>query len=173
MVVHTLWSAGIPMEYKIFLWKVLMGALPTTAKLTSMNFQLGLCQACHTSSETIPHLFGYCVLLAASWKKYLRMLEGLLGCSVNKTQVLIAFLGVPSDAQAYTFMVFRYHLLRHIWLARNMSVFNSCSNSMDVIEVIKGAAAEWVLFFEAKSVNGGLSHNWVLIRQRVCSLAIG
>ena len=57
MVIHRLWSVKIDESKLFFMWKILMGAIPSCEKVTVRGLGSAICTGCKVVIETVRHLF--------------------------------------------------------------------------------------------------------------------
>ena len=59
-----LWSYGLPLKQRVFLWRCLFGVLPTGSNLRKRSIALLHCARCGGWLEIVPHLLWTCLFTA-------------------------------------------------------------------------------------------------------------
>ena len=56
----SLWSFGLPLKQRVFLWRCLLGVIPTRLNLQKISIASPHCARCGGRLETVPHLLWTC-----------------------------------------------------------------------------------------------------------------
>ena len=63
MVIHRLWSFKLDDHKKFFMWKIIMGAIPTRVKAAVRGLGSDVCAGCKAAVKAVLHLFHGCPCL--------------------------------------------------------------------------------------------------------------
>jgi hypothetical protein len=118
-----LWTLHTIPRHKVFLWRVIQGAIPVKSKLNSRGVQCNIiCPRCLEKEETIDYAFMKCHFASRVW------FGSKLGVNFNNSQIsftewlIHTINSLPADDISYVVAV-TYSL----WFARNQQVFDLTS----------------------------------------------
>ena len=80
-LVQTRWNKWLPSKVNIYIWRLRLGRIPTTRKLSEKGIAVGstLCPVCGAEQETIEHLFFQCNVADAVWHLVYNWLQVQIG----------------------------------------------------------------------------------------------
>ncbi|CAL1405295.1 unnamed protein product [Linum trigynum] len=116
-----LWEANIPPKLKVFVWQILNRILPTTEALIEKGVPvLPRFPVCWAESETMEHLFFYCLVAHALWDY--SELE-YLGRGLPRHTFPLFFKRLMSLIHQPTLFMEVVAVLWRIWRSRNWVIF--------------------------------------------------
>ncbi|KAG8372571.1 hypothetical protein BUALT_Bualt12G0079900 [Buddleja alternifolia] len=119
------WKTRVHEHFKIFLWRVLVEAIPTGAHLNRIIQEFDpTCILCHASVETTEHIFLFCPVARNAWwrSKWGFKTDSFVGKSMFE---FVAFLldkdnhSFSDDSQQLEFLQFAVCLMDSLWRNRN------------------------------------------------------
>ena len=75
---------------KVFVWKALMGALPTREKVECREIGSEICKGCKANIEPLIHLFHDCPCISFVGTTICKWIFGIWGVKVSKMQLITA-----------------------------------------------------------------------------------
>ncbi|XP_074300952.1 uncharacterized protein LOC141632292 [Silene latifolia] len=127
---HIVWKKTLPRKLSILLWKVAHNILPTNVNLLSRGLNVAQeCHLCHSSHESMDHLFRSCSIAQHLWK------SSWLGINAMANP-FIPFLTWIADFLIYLArqsfglhkdfgLIYFCCTLRAIWNSRNLVLFQN------------------------------------------------
>ncbi|XP_040367272.1 uncharacterized protein LOC112177447 [Rosa chinensis] len=120
-----IWYATVPPKVKIFIWRLLHGAIPTRSALSQRKVQLHdlNCVLCQSSIETVKHVFKDCDALQCFWSFSPLKLCAKTHAAPNIKEWILDLLDVLTSEQVDLFFM----ALWAIWTERNNLVWKGGS----------------------------------------------
>ncbi|XP_019150593.1 PREDICTED: uncharacterized protein LOC109147394 [Ipomoea nil] len=114
----TLWKLRVPPKWKIFLWRVVSGILPTTDNLIIKRVEVDpICLMCGTTHENIMH-----ALILCDYSKMVWNISGLPVTNILTNHFQSWFIGVL-DSLTEGQVRLAVGILYYLWLARNSALW--------------------------------------------------
>lgn len=123
-VFQNTWQSQLDFKDRVFLWRLLSGALLVACTLKERHVTNGKCCRCKKKQETLKHAFWYRDIVNEWWHQLLCILL----CIDNKlNRFNITFGSYTLLAEEYIWIVgqLRYWMLSAIWVTRNVAVFQN------------------------------------------------
>ncbi|XP_048493041.1 uncharacterized protein LOC125493613 [Beta vulgaris subsp. vulgaris] len=137
----SIWNSDIFLEWKHFLWKIAVKAIPTASNLTKRQIKMDeKCKFCKLELEDETHLFKNCEFTQRIWTSTM----GIKISNVTDTPVkdwIRNFLNLFRKKKQEEFVELRRNFIAtlwSIWLHRNEIVFKGGSpNPMSIMEIYR------------------------------------
>ncbi|XP_074299296.1 uncharacterized protein LOC141630363 [Silene latifolia] len=126
-----IWTKKMPRKLSILIWRMAHNILPTNANLLSRGVNVAQdCHLCHSSPETMSHLFRSCTIVQHLWKSSWLGINPMANPSTPFLTWMADFLsylnrqsfGTGTDSN----LIYFGCVLRAIWTFRNWVVFKDC-----------------------------------------------
>ena len=116
-----LWNSSLPLKQRVFLWRCLLGVLPTGSNLQKRSIASPHCARCGGRLETVPHLLWTCSFVRRlSASLYNRFPHHKFG----KHFWLFGQILCALSNNAYFLQWPQFWALWTIWMAHNNKVFD-------------------------------------------------
>lgn len=134
------WQSQLPYQGKVFIWRMLVGGLPTRDQLSRRKITLASCFFCTTCTETVMHLFMSCPVARQIWSFLSCVWEAVERSTISAHQWIFGICPqiITSDSHLVIFHFLRWTGLWHIWTTRNGFIFDSLSGIHGHILRIRG-----------------------------------
>jgi hypothetical protein len=148
-----LWTLHTVPRHKVFLWRVLQGAIPVRSMLNIKGVQCNiLCPRCLEKEETIDHAFMKCQFASRIW------FGSKLGVNFNNNQIgFIEWLTHAINNLNKEDISYVAAIAYSIWFARNQQVFNlTCIDDDHVINCVNLSIQDYTSALNSLNPNKSL-----------------
>ncbi|KAI5059751.1 hypothetical protein GOP47_0026070 [Adiantum capillus-veneris] len=114
------WTLQSPFKLKVFMWRVVMGAIPSVMLMLKKGNGTGACSVCHRN-ETVRHIFWDCSQVREWWQWFKFWWNQAWGI---KFTCMFGFFKTQESAMLFCLHSFRLWYVWYIWNMRNISFYD-------------------------------------------------
>ena len=155
-MIHTLWTIKLDEHKKFFMWKIIMGAIPTGVKAVVRGLGSEVCAGCKAAVKTVLYLFHGCPCSQHLGAHLCSWIGIVWNVHISRLQLITASWGRQIEIVNSILAALSFCYLKFVWHLKNNRLFQgtnrevrfsdleqSCLSTLLDLQILVGSSPKW------------------------------